>query len=236
MVVLLALSLLPLLVSVSCVSDYHDPHCAGRQVIVHLFEWKWTDIAMECERYLGPKGFCGVQVNFNDRSKCPSHDGNINNYGDPHNVRDCNLVGLTDLDGSQGYVQDKIAGYFNQLIDLGVAGFRVDAAKHMWPQDITAMQAKTKDLPEGGRPFFFLEVIDRNDGAVKVNEYFTNGYVTEFRYSQKVKEGANDLGRLAGVYDPGWGMAPPDQALVFVDNHDSQRGADTLTYKVRRSF
>ena len=41
---------------------YHDPHCGGRQVIVHLFEWKWTDIAAECERYLGPKGFCGVQV------------------------------------------------------------------------------------------------------------------------------------------------------------------------------
>lgn len=34
----------------------------GRSVIVHLFEWKWEDIALECERYLGPKGFGGVQV------------------------------------------------------------------------------------------------------------------------------------------------------------------------------
>lgn len=41
---------------------YHDPHCEGKQVIVHLFNWKWTDIALECERFLGPKGFCGVQV------------------------------------------------------------------------------------------------------------------------------------------------------------------------------
>lgn len=40
-----------------------DPHFApGRNVIVHLFEWKWTDIADECERFLGPKGFGGVQV------------------------------------------------------------------------------------------------------------------------------------------------------------------------------
>ncbi|MDM8532043.1 pullulanase-type alpha-1,6-glucosidase [Anaerolineales bacterium HSG25] len=29
---------------------------------VHMFEWKWTDIAQECEEYLGPKGFGAVQV------------------------------------------------------------------------------------------------------------------------------------------------------------------------------
>lgn len=33
-----------------------------RSTIVHLFEWKWKDIADECERFLGPKGFGGVQV------------------------------------------------------------------------------------------------------------------------------------------------------------------------------
>ena len=29
---------------------------------MHLFEWPWEDIAEECETYLGPKGYCGVQV------------------------------------------------------------------------------------------------------------------------------------------------------------------------------
>lgn len=33
-----------------------------RTAFVHLFEWKWTDIAQECEQFLGPKGFAGVQV------------------------------------------------------------------------------------------------------------------------------------------------------------------------------
>lgn len=34
-----------------------DPNFVGnRQGIVHLFEWKWTDIADECENFLGPKG------------------------------------------------------------------------------------------------------------------------------------------------------------------------------------
>jgi alpha-amylase len=34
----------------------------GRSAIVHLFEWKFHDIADECERFLAPKGFAGVQV------------------------------------------------------------------------------------------------------------------------------------------------------------------------------
>ena len=40
-----------------------DPHFIdNRQGIVHLFEWKWLDIAKECEDFLGPKGFGGVQT------------------------------------------------------------------------------------------------------------------------------------------------------------------------------
>src|SRR6516162_6295769 len=31
-------------------------------VFVHLFEWRWTDVAKECEAYLGPAGFAAVQV------------------------------------------------------------------------------------------------------------------------------------------------------------------------------
>jgi alpha-amylase len=31
-------------------------------VFVHLFEWRWADVAHECESFLGPKGFTAVQV------------------------------------------------------------------------------------------------------------------------------------------------------------------------------
>lgn len=33
-----------------------------RGVIVHLFEWSYPEIAKECEEFLSPKGFAGVQV------------------------------------------------------------------------------------------------------------------------------------------------------------------------------
>lgn len=35
---------------------------AGRNAIVHLFEWKFSDVAKECENFLAPKGYGGVQV------------------------------------------------------------------------------------------------------------------------------------------------------------------------------
>jgi alpha-amylase len=34
----------------------------GHGGIVQLFEWKWSDIANECENFLSPRGFGGVQI------------------------------------------------------------------------------------------------------------------------------------------------------------------------------
>jgi alpha-amylase len=105
--------------------------------------------------------FPGVPYNesdFNERSKCPSQNKNVQDYSNPDEVRNCNLNGLIDLDQSKNNVRVKITEFLNKLIDLGVAGFRIDSAKYMWPKDISAIQSMTKDLPEGGRPFFYHDV------------------------------------------------------------------------------
>ena len=53
---------------------YKDPlNASGRTTFVHLFEWKWTDIAAECERFLGPNGYGAVQVSP------PNEHANIQN-------------------------------------------------------------------------------------------------------------------------------------------------------------
>ncbi len=58
MVILLIFS-----ITVFNVDSYKNPYTIpGRSVMINLFEWKWNDIAKECERFLGPKGFAGVQV------------------------------------------------------------------------------------------------------------------------------------------------------------------------------
>lgn len=60
-------------------------------------------------------------------------------------------------------MRSMIADYLNKLIDIGVAGFRIDASKHMWPGDIKAVLDKLHNLntnwfPAGSRPFIFQEV------------------------------------------------------------------------------
>ncbi|MEP7327378.1 MAG: alpha-amylase family glycosyl hydrolase, partial [Gemmatimonadota bacterium] len=185
-------------------------HMAAGDVVVHLFDWKWTDIATECESRLGPAGFKAVQVSPpQEHSIVPSHDWSeryqpvsysiaksrsgtgaefvdmvnrcqvvgvgiivdavinhmtnfpspgvgsngtsytkyeypglytqtdfhspcaITNYQSAANVQDCELFSLPDLNTGKASVRQKIADYLVMLANLGVAGFRIDAAKHI---------------------------------------------------------------------------------------------------------
>ena len=87
----------------------------------------------------------------------------IQDYNDTIQVRNCRLVGLRDLKGSTDWVRERIADYMNQLIVAGVAGFRIDAAKHMWPQDIYDILRRLERLntswfPTNTTPFVYQEV------------------------------------------------------------------------------
>ncbi|XP_059474343.1 alpha-amylase B-like [Neocloeon triangulifer] len=309
------------------VSGQWDTHMVpGHSTIVHLFEWKWADIANECENFLGPQGFGGVQIspptenavveprpwweryqpisyNFVTRSgdeaeladmisRCnaagvriypdiifnhmtgpaefltgtggstaepnnknfpgvpysaidfnPSCD--ITNYDDPYNVRDCELVGLKDLAQSTDYVRAKIAEMLNRLIDMGVAGFRIDAAKHMWPGDMQVILDQLHDLnPDhgfnpGSRAFIAQEVIDFGGGVVSHTDYLSLGRITEFRFSQEIGRAFRGLNELKWLvsWGEGWGFMASGSALAFVDNHDNQRGGgDILTYKQPKNY
>jgi hypothetical protein len=58
------------------------------------------------------------------------------------------LAGIDSLESIPGHVKSlKIPS--QDCVDIGVVGFRIDAAKHMWPGDIEATIAKVGSLPEG---------------------------------------------------------------------------------------
>lgn len=58
-----------LLVILSTAVAHNEPHYVpGHDGMVHLFEWKWLDIGLECTRFLGPMGFGGVQVRYSRES------------------------------------------------------------------------------------------------------------------------------------------------------------------------
>lgn len=152
----------------------------------------------------------------------------VADYTDRSDVQNCELVKLADLDTGSDHVRSAIAGYLNDLLSLGADGFRIDAAKHIATDDLTAVKAK---LTKPG-VYWKQETIYGAGEAVQPEEYLRNGDVQEFRYARDLKR-VFQSERLAYLrnYGEGWGYLPGAQASVFVDNHDTERGGDTLSYK-----
>ncbi len=287
---------------------------APRTAFVHLFEWKWNDVAKECVNYLGPMGYAAVQVspptehrilpgrpwyeryqivsykfqtrsgnlnefvnmvrtcktagvdiyvdiiinhmgqgaldgsveygtagtafrNYeypglyskNDFNNCGLNGNNrIMNFDDRYEVQFCELVNLPDLNTSSYKVRATIISYINYLTSLGVAGFRVDAAKHIPSEDLQAIYDQVN-----GFPYFYQEVIDYGQGEIRASEYFDLGDVTEFNYVYGLN-GTFKNGRLASLqnFGEGWGFMPSHVGIVFIDGHDDQRiSGKVLTHK-----
>lgn len=164
-------------------------------------------------------------------------------FNDANQVRNCELVGLHDLNQTVEDTRDKIVGYLNHLINLGVGGFRVDAAKHIWPNDLKIIYDRLNNLNTSfgfeakSDPFIYQEVADSGHEAVSKNEY-TFASVAEFRYASELVAsftGKDDLRWLKG-FGESWSLLPSHLAVVFINNHDTQRGDDILTYKNRRNY
>ncbi|MEU9985534.1 alpha-amylase family protein [Streptomyces sp. NPDC048045] len=152
----------------------------------------------------------------------------VTNYQDRWNVQHCELVGLADLDTGEEYVRKTIAGYMNDLLSLGVDGFRIDAAKHIPADDL----ANIKSRLTNPSVYWKQEVIYGANEAVQPTEYTGNGDVQEFRYAYDLKRVFNNekLAYLSN-YGEGWGYMSSSVAGVFVDNHDTERNGSTLNYK-----
>ncbi|MFL5735427.1 MAG: alpha-amylase [Chloroflexia bacterium] len=294
------------------------PKAGPRTVFVHLFEWKWPDIAQECETFLGPKGYAAVQVSPPEEHivasgnpwweryqpvsyKLESRSGNraqfadmvkhckaagvdiyvdaiinhmagvdsgtgiagssfthynypglyenndfhhcgrnsnddIISYQDRVEVQTCELVNLADLDTGSSHVQDRIAGYLNDLLSLGVTGFRIDAAKHIDTNELKTILGKLNKRSDGQEPYVYQEVIEGADEPIKASEYTQNDDVTEFKYGALLSPvfRASQLANLE-KFGTASVFLPSDKAIVFTDNHDNQRGhgagGDVLTFK-----
>ncbi|MER5716156.1 alpha-amylase family protein [Streptomyces sp. NPDC002132] len=160
-----------------------------------------------------------------DFDDCTSRVGN---YQDRWNVQHCELVGLADLDTGEDYVRKTVAGYLNDLLTLGVDGFRIDAAKHVDSADLAAVKSRLTNP----NAYWKQEAIHGGGEAVQPTEYTGNGDVQEFRYAYDLKRVFNteNLAYLKN-YGEGWGYMNSSVAGVFVDNHDTERNGSTLSYK-----
>jgi alpha-amylase len=154
-----------------------------------------------------------------------SPTGDIQDYDDAAEVQTCELVNLADLDTASPHVRGTIAAYLNDLLSLGVAGFRIDAAKHMPPDDIAAIVA---ELPEGTR--LLQEVIRGAGEPITPEQYLGNGQVFEFGFARDLKAMVESATLNQGMtFGEEYGYLASDDAIVFVDNHDTERNGETLS-------
>jgi len=297
---------------------------AAGDVFVHLFEWRWADIARECEVFLGPRGYKGIQISppsehaiirnasaffpwwqryqtvsykldqsrsgteaeLRDMvSRCravgvdiyadvvvnhmtagsgtgsagsiytkysyPSvpytlinfHSAcGIESYAVASQVQNCELVGLADLATESEVVRERVARYLIALNELGIAGYRVDAAKHVPAGDLEAIMIRVNNAAAAAgraRPYVFLEVIAGGGEAVTPQQYYGVGFstggstdITDFGYGNRMSDafyGRNNRTLWTAIDQLTSGAIPSDKSVVFIDNHDTQRG-DALFY------
>ena len=150
----------------------------------------------------------------------------ISDYTSRDQVQTCELVNLADLDTSSESVRATIVGYLDDLLSMGVTGFRVDAAKHMAASDVEAI---VDALPEGTR--IISEVIRGGGEPVQPEEYTGIGEVFEFTYARDlIPQVTSATLTDPALADPRPQQVPDAAAVVFVDNHDTERGDADLTY------
>lgn len=175
------------------------------------------------EHYVYP-GLYGPD-DFHHCGLTPGDD--IQRYTDAREIQTCELVNLADLDTASPTVRATVVGYLEDLLSLGVAGFRIDAAKHIAADDVAAIVA---ELPDGTR---ILQEVIRGEGEpVQPEEYLASGEVFDFAYGQELAGyvGGGSLGRVPEL-GTGSRALPDDRAVVFVDNHDTERNGSTLSYQ-----
>src|SRR6266536_5521278 len=103
----------------------------------------------------------------------------VTNYQSAANVQDCELLSLPDLNTGLASVRQKIADYLVTLARLGVAGFRIDAAKHIQQVELDDILKRVNDtLTADGSPlpYVFLEVSGGSGEALSPRDYFGAGY------------------------------------------------------------
>ncbi|GAB7044790.1 MULTISPECIES: carbohydrate-binding module family 20 domain-containing protein [Catenuloplanes] len=165
---------------------------------------------------------------------CADADAVIDDWNNVAEVQNCMLLSLSDLKTQSTTVRSKIAAYLNDLIGLGVDGFRVDAAKHVARADFTAIRGLLNPTTAEGRaPYIAQEIFTGSTNPELQPAAFTsNGDVLGFSYAQGLRTQFvnGTLSNLAGI--PSWSLdATSDQTAAMITNHDLERDGTTLRYQ-----
>nr|BAV60949.1 alpha-amylase [Pholiota microspora] len=203
-------------------------HSAGVKVIADTL---WNHMA-GVDSGTGVAGSSFTHYNYpgiyqnQDFHHCGLEPGDdIVNYDNAVEVQTCELTNLADLATETEYVRGRLAAYGNDLLSLGVDGFRLDAAKHINTSDIANITSRLTT-----KPYITQEVIFGAGEPITPAQYVGNGDVQEFRYTTAVQQtfSSGGISNLQNLDNQGW--VSGTQANVFVANHDTERNGASLNF------
>jgi alpha-amylase len=130
----------------------------------------------------------------------------------------CWLGGLPDLDQSKAGVRAVHQAHLQKLLDLGIDGFRFDAAKHM-SAEIVQEYIDFINTKSQGKAWNYLEVISDHD--TKAEDYTGVATTTDFVLYDSMKKAFSFGGDLRSLRIP---VAVDDpRSVTFGRNHDTIR-------------
>ena len=200
-------------VGVEIIADAVINHMAGSS-----YGTGWA--GSEYEKYQYP----GIYSAENFHNCGLTENNQIVDFSDRDQVQTCELLGLSDLDTGSEVVQQRIVAYLKDLLSLGVAGFRIDAAKHVSATELEQIFAA---LPAETR--IMHEVIRGSGEDVQPEEYLATGELFEFSFSQLMNSfDIESVPNLEESMELGY-YIDSDKAISFVTNHDTERNGKALT-------
>ena len=155
---------------------------------------------------------------------------NISDYTDRYQLTQQCMGGLPDLNTHNLQLQAMVLQFLTDCIDLGVDGFRFDAAKHIetpedqlpyrssfWPNVISnaekyAMEKQGKDV------YMYGEVLDSQSG-IPVSAYTKYMAITDNSWGNTLRE---NIGNGTAAMAPGYDK-PADAAslIIWAESHDT---------------
>ena len=147
---------------------------------------------------------------------CEASENNGYSDGNRNSELNCWLGGLPDLNFTDN-VKNIQKAHIKKLLDLGIDGFRFDAAKHI-PKNVVKEYIDFIDRESARKAWNYLEVIEDND--TKAEDYNGIAAVTDFRLYNSMKDAFTFFGDLRSL--PA-NAVNDSRSATFGTNHDTIR-------------
>lgn len=163
----------------------------------------------------------------------------LNSWTDPLQLNAGWLSGLVDINTEKDTVRDRIADYLTDLLSIGFSGFRIDAAKHISPDNLVAILTKFRNNLGGSLPDDFITwleiLLGGESDLLMCNGNSGYNYGIYFENALKAAGWSNADVEKVKIWNSGYPKEPekgyctisPSRNAVQNDDHDQQTSGST---------